>query len=276
MIENSNRKLEEKIQRLINNLEQRKSVVVALSGGVDSSVVAFLAKKALGDLAIAVTAKSDFVPDEELMDAKRIAKEIGIKHLIIQINPLSNPKLVDNPGNRCYFCKKELIQMLMQVAEDHGLESIVDGTNIDDLKSHRLGLLALEEAKVYAPFIEEKITKEDIRLMANEFGLSLANKPSNTCLATRIPYGQEITIKKLQRITEAEEFINSLISTKHLRVRDHNSFARIEVEKKDIKYLFNARIVDLIIKKLKVLGFEYVTIDLEGYRSGNMNRVAED
>jgi len=276
MIENINRKLEEKIQRLINSLKQRKSAVVALSGGVDSSVVAFLAKKALGDLAIAVTVESDFVPEEEIMDAKRIAKEIRIKHLVIKVNPLSNPKLVSNPSNRCYYCKKELIDKFKQVAKDHGLKSIVDGTNIDDMRSHRPGLLALKEAKVYAPFIEEKIAKEDIRLMANEFGLSLANKPSNTCLATRIPYGQEITVKKLQRIAKAEEFINSLISTKHLRVRDHNSFARIEVEKKDIKYLFDARIADLIIKKLKGLGFEYVTIDLEGYRSGSMNRVAGD
>jgi uncharacterized protein len=147
---------------------------------------------------------------------------------------------------------------------------------MDDLKSHRPGLLALKEAKVYTPFIEEKIAKEDIRLMADKFGLLLANKPSNTCLATRIPYGQEITVKKLQRIAKAEDFIKSLISTKHLRVRDHNSFARIEVEKKDIKYLFDTRIANLIIKKLKELGFEYVTIDLQGYRSGSMNRVARD
>lgn len=276
MIENPNRKLEEKIQRLINSLKQRKSAVVALSGGVDSSVVAFLAKKALGDQAMAVTVESDFVPEEEIMDAKKIAKEIGIKYLVIKINPLSNPKLVANPSNRCYYCKKKLIDMFRQVAKDHGLKSIVDGTNIDDLKSHRLGLLALKEAKVYTPFVEEKIAKEDIRLMADKFGLSLANKPSKTCLATRIPYGQEITMKKLQRIAKAEKFIKSLISTKHLRVRDHNSFARIEVEKKDIRHLFDAGIADSIIEKLKGLGFEYVTIDLEGYRSGSMNRVTGD
>ena len=148
------------------------------------------------------------------------------------MNPFSNPKLVANPSNRWYHCKKELIDLFMQVAQDNGIKSIVNGTNIDDLKSHRFGLLALKEAKVYTPFVEEKIAKEDIRLIADKFGLSLANKPSNTCLATRIPYGQEITLKKLQRIAKAEKFIDSLISTKHLRVRDHNSFARIEVEKK--------------------------------------------
>ncbi|WP_455276585.1 ATP-dependent sacrificial sulfur transferase LarE [[Eubacterium] cellulosolvens] len=276
MIKKINKKLEEKILHIINSLKQRKSAVVALSGGVDSSVVAFIAKKALGDLVMAVTVESDFVPEEEIMDAKKIAKEIGIKHLVIKIDPLSNQKLISNPRNRCYYCKKELIDNFKQVAKDHGLKSIVDGTNIDDLKSHRPGLLALKEAKVYAPFVEEKITKEEIRLMADKFGLSLANKPSNTCLATRIPYGQEITVEKLQRIAEAEEFIKNLISTKHLRVRDHNSFARIEVEKKDIKYLLDARIADLIVKKLKEFGFEYVTIDLEGYRSGSMNRVAGD
>lgn len=272
----SNHILDKKIQRIINGLKSRKSAVVALSGGVDSSVLAFLAKKALIDSTIAVTVRSAITHEQELIDAERIAKKIGIKHIVMRMDPLSNSNFVANPTNRCYYCKRELIGILTQVAKENDLNSVVDGTNADDLKSHRPGLLALKEARVYTPFVEGEINKEEIRALAEKFGLSISNKPSDSCLASRIPYGQEITKQRLYRIAEAERFIHSLIFVRQLRVRDHNNFARIEIERQDIKKFFDGKIANLIVQKLKHLGFSYITVDLGGYRSGSMDELLGD
>jgi uncharacterized protein len=272
-LENKNNKLERKIEKVQENLKKYRSVLVALSGGVDSTLVAFLAKKAVGNKAIAVTADSMTLPLGELEESKKIARKIGIKHLTIKIDETSNLEFTRNPPERCYYCKKELVSKLKEIAMKHHLEVIVDGTNADDMKTHRPGALAMTEENVISPLADADLTKTEIRTIARMFDLSTAEKPSMACLSSRFPYGQEITEKKIHRIAEAEKFIIKLIGPKVLRVRDHGSIARIEFGRNERKLLFDEKILDSINEKLKSLGFHYVTMDLLGYRSGSMDEV---
>lgn len=272
-LENKNNKLERKIEKVQENLKKYRSILVALSGGVDSTLVAFLAKKAVGNKAIAVTADSMTLPLGELEESKKIARKIGIKHLTIKIDETSNLEFTRNPPERCYYCKKELVSKLKEIAMKHHLEVIVDGTNADDMKTHRPGALAMAEENVISPLADADLTKTEIRTIARMFDLSTAEKPSMACLSSRFPYGQEITEKKIHRIAEAEKFIIKLIGPKVLRVRDHGSIARIEFGRNERKLLFDEKILDSINEKLKSLGFHYVTMDLLGYRSGSMDEV---
>lgn len=265
-----------KLDELIAKLKKRGSVIVALSGGVDSSLVAFLAKKALGNEAIAVTADSMTLPQGELREAKNLAKEIGIRHIVIKINELDDPDFVRNPPERCYYCKRELIAELKRIAQREGVRTIVDGTNADDLRAHRPGVRALVEEGIYSPLADVGLTKVEVRELAKKVGLSTAGKPSMACLASRFPYGERITAERLSRVAEAEGFIKSVAAVRQLRVRDHGNVARIEVGREERKLLFDEDLMDVIVKKLRSLGFAYVAMDMEGYRAGSLDEILED
>jgi pyridinium-3,5-biscarboxylic acid mononucleotide sulfurtransferase len=254
----------------------KDGVVVAFSGGVDSSTLAAVSQQILGSKAIAVIAKSPTYTTQELEDAKRIAADIGIKIFTIETNELANPDFAKNPENRCYYCKKELLQNLVNFAHTFGFKSVFEGTNASDLSEHRPGFIAVKEAAdVYSPWMLNDFSKAEIREVAKQLGLSVADKPALACLASRIPYNQQITAEKLNRINLAEQAIKAIVPVKQLRVRDHNGLARIEVGKTERALFCDITILNKIVSELKDLGFMYVTIDLEGYRSGSMLRTLE-
>jgi uncharacterized protein len=249
----------------------KNGVVIAFSGGVDSSTLAAVCYNVLGDQAIAVTAKSPTYPPEEIEEAKEIAKEIGIKHYIIETNELSNENFVKNPENRCYYCKRELLNTLQNFAQKLGFKAVFEGTNFSDLTGHRPGFNAVKEMKnVFSPWVENEFTKEEIRTLAQKLGLSVHDKPALACLASRIPFGEQITEERLNRIGKAEQIIRKISGVRQLRVRDHQGLARIEVGKNERQLLFKVEIIDRIADELKQLGFKFVTLDLEGYRTGSM------
>lgn len=250
--------------------ESGGKAIVALSGGVDSAVVALAAKKALGDDAVAVTADYKTLAEEELATARKVAKEIDIKHVIIEYDELENPDFVKNDGTRCYHCRTELGQHLAQEAKKLGAGLIVDGTNVDDLSDYRPGIRALRENGVRSPMAELGITKAEIRAMAKEHGLSVYDKPSNACLASRIPAGMEVTYEKLRKIESCEIIVKSIFGVRQVRVRDHGDVARIEVGRDELGRMFDADKLALLDGKLKELGFRFVAIDAAGYRAGKL------
>lgn len=249
----------------------KNGVVIAFSGGVDSSTLAAVSHSVLGEKAVVATAESPTYTQEELTEARNVAKEIGIKLYIVHTDELSNANFSRNPENRCYYCKKALLKRLMKVASELGFKAIFEGTNFSDLAGHRPGFKAVQEMEsVYSPWVDTGFTKEEIRALAGEIGLSVQNKPSLACLASRIPYNERITAEKLKRIAKAEQTIRKLTGAKQLRVRDHNGLARIEVGKDERNLFSSVEIMDKIASDLKGLGFKYVTIDLEGYRTGSL------
>lgn len=252
------------------------SAVVALSGGVDSAVVALAAKKALGKNAIAITADYKTLAEEELATARQVAKEIGIDHRIIEYDELENPEFVKNDGMRCYHCRTELGQNLTEEAKKAGIALIVDGTNVDDLTDYRPGIRALRENGVRSPMVELGITKSEIREIAKNFGLSVYDKPSNACLASRIPAGNEVTYEKLQRIESAEIIVKTIFGVRQVRVRDHGELARVEVGKDELQKMFDADKLALLDGKLKGLGFKFVSVDAAGYRTGKLVMIDDD
>lgn len=244
--------------------------VVALSGGVDSAVVALAAKKALGKNALAITADYKTLAEEELATARRVAKETGIEHRVIEYDELENPEFVKNDGMRCYHCRTELGQHLVQEAKRAGIALIVDGTNADDLTDYRPGIRALRENGVRSPMVELGITKAEIRDIAKKSGLSVYDKPSNACLASRIPTGDRVTYEKLQRIESAEIIVKSIFGARQVRVRDHGELARIEVGRDELQKMFDADKLALLDRKLKEVGFKFVSVDAAGYRTGKL------
>ena len=247
-----------------------KSAVVALSGGVDSAVVALGAKKALGSKAMCITANYKTLSAEELANAEKIAREVGIAHMILDYDELQNPEFVKNDQLRCYHCRNELAQRLVGEAKKYGMDLIVDGTNIDDLKDYRPGIMALRKNGIRSPFVEIQMKKSQIRSIAQESGLSVYDKPSNACLASRIPRGMTITYDKLRRIEKSEIIVKRLSEAKQVRVRDHGDIARIEVASMELSKLFDLDKLAKIDAELRDLGFKYVTFDIRGYRSGNL------
>jgi len=261
--------LEDKVfQRLISWFQNKnQKAIVALSGGVDSAVVALAAKKALDKKAVAVTADYNTLSGDELKSARKIAKELDIDHRIVRYNELDNEEFVKNDSLRCYHCRTELASYLLLEAKKMHVSLIVDGTNIDDLKDYRPGIKAMRENGVKSPLVELGIGKQNIRSIAKSNNLSVFDKPSNSCLASRIPHGIPVTFEKLKRIETAEILVKSLFNVRQVRVRDHQDTARIEVGREEFKEMFDTDKLLTIDSKLKNLGFKYVALDLSGYKS---------
>ena len=252
------------------------SAAVALSGGVDSAVVALAAKKALGKNAVAITADYKTMAEEELTTARQVASEIGMDHKVIEYNELENPEFVKNDPMRCYHCRTELGQHLVEEAKKAGITLIVDGTNVDDLADYRPGIRALRENGVRSPMVELRIAKSEIREIARGFGLSVYDKPSNACLASRIPTGSKVTYEKLRRIESAEIIVKSIFGVRQVRIRDHGELARVEVGKDELQKMFDVNKLALLDAKLKRLGFKFVSVDAAGYKTGKLVMIDND
>jgi pyridinium-3,5-biscarboxylic acid mononucleotide sulfurtransferase len=261
--------LEDKVfQRLISWFQNKnQKAIVALSGGVDSAVVALAAKKALDKKAVAVTADYNTLSGDELKSARKIAKELDIDHRIVRYNELDNEEFVKNDSLRCYHCRTELASFLLLEAKKMDVSLVVDGTNIDDLEDYRPGIKAMRESGVKSPLVELGIGKQNIRSIAKSNNLSVFDKPSNSCLASRIPHGIPVTFEKLKRIEAAEILVKSVFNVRQVRVRDHQDTARIEVGREEFKEMFDTDKLLTIDSKLKNLGFKYVALDLSGYKS---------
>jgi uncharacterized protein len=264
--------VEEKLSKLKAIVSELESVVVAFSGGVDSTLVTKVCYDVLRDNSMAVTARSETYPDFEFKEAQKLAKEIGIKHLVIDTSELAIEGFANNPPERCYFCKTELFGKLKDIAKEQGFLNVADGANLDDTQEFRPGLQASRELNVRSPLKEAGMTKKDIREVSKMLNLPNWNKPAYACLSSRFPYGQSITEEKLSMVSEAEKYLRGL-GLVQFRVRHHETIARIEVLPDDINILTNSPAREELTAKFKEIGFTYVTLDLAGYRSGSMNEV---
>jgi len=265
--------MHKKLNELLDWFNDKNTVLVSLSGGVDSALVAYAAHKKLGKNAIAVTADYKTLSKEELDSANKIAREIGIQHVIVSYNELENENFVQNDENRCFYCRDELSKKLLETANRLNIDEIVDGTHIDDLGDYRPGITALRENGILSPLVEKKFTKSDVRDTAKSIGLTIYDKPSNSCLASRIPWGQRVTAQKLARIEMAELMVKQSVNVRQVRVRDLNGVAKIEVEQNSISLLTNKKQLDELSKKLQMIGFSSVTIDNDGYKTGKLNQL---
>jgi pyridinium-3,5-biscarboxylic acid mononucleotide sulfurtransferase len=268
---------DEKYKKLIDWFQlkfkiKKEKILIALSGGVDSAVVAMVAKHALGkDNVLAITANYQTLSSEELNTAIKVAHELDINHKIIEYNELENSEFIKNDGSRCFHCRNELADNLIKVANKENFKLIVDGSNADDLNDYRPGMIALHKKGIKSPLIETGFNKKEIRKLAEVNQLSVYDKPSNACLASRISKNIEITPSKLKRIEKCELIIKEIFKVKQVRVRDHGDLARIEVEKEELMKLFDIDKISQIELPFKESGFKYITIDIEGYRkSGSL------
>ncbi|MBD3191537.1 MAG: ATP-dependent sacrificial sulfur transferase LarE [Candidatus Heimdallarchaeota archaeon] len=262
--------LETKLRNLKKLLKKYGTVIIAYSGGVDSTFLAKVSQDVLGENAIAVTIATATLPKTELIDAEKFAKEIGIQHFIIDDPNLNTSWFADNPKERCYICKKNMIRTIREFCYEKGLKGeLIEGSNLDDLKDFRPGFKAIKELGVKSPLIEAELTKKDIRKLSKQFGLPSWNKSPMPCLATRFPFGTSITKEQLARIDEAESIIRAL-GLVNVRVRVHeNNVVRIETAKDQLRLVVEQ--AQQITEQLKALGFRFITLDLEGYQMGSMN-----
>jgi uncharacterized protein len=265
--------VEEKFARLKGIFRSMGTAVVAYSGGVDSTLLLRVAKESLGEEhVIAVTALSPLFPERELAGAKRMAQEMGVKHILIESNELEIAGFSKNPSNRCYFCKKELFEKMQDLAQKEAISFVVEGSTLDDEKDHRPGRRAIQELGIRSPLQEARFSKQDVRELSRALGLPTWDKPSFACLASRFPYGEEITPEGLRMVDEAENFLFSL-GFKQVRVRHYQRLARIEVFPEEMSRLMNGSLREKVVNRLKEIGYRYVTLDLQGFRSGSMNEV---
>jgi uncharacterized protein len=264
--------LTEKLEQLRTLFKEMEQALIAYSGGIDSTLVAKIAYDVLGDRALAVTAVSPSLLPEELEDAKIQAATIGISHQIVQTHEMENPNYTSNPVNRCYFCKSELHDTLKPLALKLGYPYVVDGVNADDLHDYRPGIQAAKERGARSPLAEVNISKVEVRQLSQQLSLPWWDKPAQPCLSSRFPYGEEITVAKLQRVGRAEIYLRKL-GLKNLRVRSDGDTARIELPPEQIKEFVLTTDLPTIVSAFQKLGFIYVTLDLEGYRSGKLNQV---
>lgn len=260
-----------KLEQLKKNLTELESILVAYSGGVDSSLLLKVASTTPVKV-LAVTAASPTYPQAEIEAATRLARELGVQHMVINTNEMDNPEFCANPPERCYHCKKELFATLQELAREHGLKAIVDGANADDRSDFRPGSQAAREYGVKSPLQEAGLTKDDIRQLARHLGLPNWDKPSMACLSSRIPYGQAITAEKLKQVAAAEDYLRQF-GIKEIRVRHHGTIARIEVSPSAFALLIDSKVRANLVNYFHTLGFTYITMDLEGFRSGSMNAV---
>ena len=264
--------LQEKYQQLQAIFKEMDRTLIAYSGGVDSALIAKVAQDVLGDRVLAITAISPSLLPEELVEAEEQAASMGIAHEIVETQEMENPNYTSNPINRCYFCKSELHDTLKPLALERGYPYVVDGVNADDLRDYRPGIQAAKERGVRSPLAEVGFSKLEVRELSKQLGLSWWDKPAQPCLSSRFPYGEEITLEKLQRVGRAEIYLRKL-GYRNLRVRSEGETARIELPSEKIQEFVINTDLSQVVKAFQDYGFTYVTLDLEGYRSGKLNQV---
>ncbi len=267
--------IQNKLTALQTIFQEMGQALIAYSGGIDSTLMAKIAYDVLGDKSIAITAVSPSLLPEELDEAQTQAEIIGIKHELIETEEMNNPNYTSNPVNRCYFCKSELHDKLKIITHQRGYPYVIDGVNADDLQDYRPGIQAAKERGVRSPLAEVGVTKLEVRELTKLLGLSWWDKPSQPCLSSRFPYGEEITIEKLHRVGRAEMYLRKL-GYNNLRVRSDGETAKIELLPEQIaNFVINSNLPE-IVKHFQSLGFSYVTLDLEGYRSGKLNDMIQE
>ena len=272
MVQTSDKTLLQKRSDLVNILEHMRSVIVAYSGGVDSAFLAAVANEALGRKALSVTAVSPSLAPSELDEATDLANRIGLNFMTIETNEIDRPDYQANNPDRCFFCKDELYTHLVRFAEEESFDSIVNGTNVDDLGDYRPGIEAAKQYGVRSPLVEAELTKDDIRALSRDMDLPTWDKPAQACLSSRIPYGTTVTVEALTKIAKAEQFLRSK-GFKQLRVRHHDTIARIEIEPSDFSAITSEPLRSEINQEFKNIGYSYITLDLDGFRSGSLNEI---
>jgi uncharacterized protein len=259
-----------KLDLLKKNLKDMESVAIAFSGGVDSTFLLKVAFEVLGNDVLAVTARSSTYPEREFNEAMEYVNSSGIRHMVIVSEELDVEGFSDNPTNRCYLCKNELMSKIKGIADDNNIKYVAEGSNHDDLGDYRPGSIAVKEHGVVSPLREAMLTKEEIRILSKELGLKTWNKPSFACLSSRFPYGEKITREGLRKVDLAEQFLIEL-GFSQVRVRYHGEIARIEVYEEELEKIIDKEVRDKIYKRFKEIGFKYTALDLKGYRTGSMN-----